>query len=663
MIPGHVGTIVEQVLDCQYIRRHGGQGAAQQAAHDTAGSEPVHLQTDLTFATHGASSPRSVLPPLGSRESAATATAAAAAAEKQAGPAQADVHIPAHSEPPAQAPKATAKEAGPSKQQATNNEPAPAGASPTRTSTQPGQAEAAPVSGNTVLGLLQQLKSGTAQHKQDTARTLFNLLYGDKVKAPIVSAGAFAPLVKLLNDGTATAQTHAAVALACLVKGHTYNRTAAGAVPGVFAALKELLGSSDVKVQGTAAWALGRLVLNHADNKTAAGAVPGVFVALKELLGSSDVAVQEDAARAPAFLQREAAWALACLVGSHAENQTAAGAVPGVFAALMELLGSSGVAAQGTAAWALGRLVGSHAENKTAAGAVPGVFAALKELLGSSDVAVQREAALTIGDLVKGHADNQVAAGAVPGLCVQANLVDGNTATQAAAIAEGGAIAHENQPSASRHPATNTDDVLRRSTRKNKSTKSLAEDSDIESMAVDSDGEDSRCDSRDAASVLQAEYACQRPLRVVRLGAVQVSNECQRMENLAGQQKTLREAVMGAMPRDQVVLREEVCRRLKSRWNYRATMTKKEHYPSGPRQGTVYYVKAMPMEEANTLVATWVPWALQQIRERTQQQIDDLRAVVEAAEAQLAGMHIDDEIAAGVDAEPELIDEPINDTA
>ena len=68
------------------------------------------------------------------------------------------------------------------------------------------------------------------------------------------------------------------------------------------------------------------------------------------------------------------------------------------------------------------------------------------------------------------------------------------------------------------------------------------------------------------------------------------------------------------------------------------------------RQGTTRHVNAMPLADADELMARYIPWALQKIHA-------DAQSVVDAAAEQLAALQIDQEAVDAVDDEPELLDE------
>lgn len=111
----------------------------------------------------------------------------------------------------------------------------------------------------------------------------------------------------------------------------------------------------------------------------------------------------------------------------------------------------------------------------------------------------------------------------------------------------------------------------------------------------------------------------------------------------------LSDCVRRVMPTAPSFLVDMCIMRLKGRWAYRAKTLKQEQYPSGPRQGGTYYVKAMPTEEADALMTTWVPWALRQIQ-------GDAQQIADAAAAQLAGLQLDDAAVTAVGDELELLE-------
>ena len=75
------------------------------------------------------------------------------------------------------------------------------------------------------------------------------------------------------------------------------------------------------------------------------------------------------------------------------------------------------------------------------------------------------------------------------------------------------------------------------------------------------------------------------------------------------------------------------------------------------RQGTTRHVNAMPLADADELMARYIPWALQKIHADAQSVVDDAQSVVDAAAEQLAALQIDQEAVDAVDDEPELLDE------
>eukprot|EP01052_Picozoa_sp_SAG31_P050035 SAG31_NODE_11237_length_1050_cov_4.801262_1_plen_104_part_10 len=84
-------------------------------------------------------------------------------------------------------------------------------------------------------------------------------------KVAIAQAGALAPLVRLLTEGSANAKEQAVLALQSLAANNADNKVAI-AQAGALAPLVRLLTEGSAKAKENAAGALRNLAFNNADN-------------------------------------------------------------------------------------------------------------------------------------------------------------------------------------------------------------------------------------------------------------------------------------------------------------------------------------------------------------------------------------------------------------
>jgi hypothetical protein len=142
--------------------------------------------------------------------------------------------------------------------------------------------------------------------------------------------GVFDSLKGLCDSCNPKLQEPAALALASLSHGNTYNRQMIGKVAGVFDSLKRLCDSDNVHVQESAAVALANLAHND-NNQRMIGQVGGVFDSLKRLCDS-----------ASSIVRKHAAKALASLADGNVDNQRMIAQVEGIFDSVVSLLCSDG---------------------------------------------------------------------------------------------------------------------------------------------------------------------------------------------------------------------------------------------------------------------------------------------------------------------------------
>ncbi|PPR84579.1 hypothetical protein GOBAR_AA36131 [Gossypium barbadense] len=131
------------------------------------------------------------------------------------------------------------------------------------------------ISSGAVPGIVQVLKKGSMEARENAAATLFSLSVVDENKVTIGASGAIPPLVVLLSEGTQRGKKDAATALfnLCIYQGNKGKAVRAGVVPILMRLLTEPGGGMVDE-----ALAILAILASHPEGKSAIGAAEAVPV-------------------------------------------------------------------------------------------------------------------------------------------------------------------------------------------------------------------------------------------------------------------------------------------------------------------------------------------------------------------------------------------------
>lgn len=284
-----------------------------------------------------------------------------------------------------------------------------------------------------IAQLVKKATDGSGEVKEQAANALESISqqnHGEHCET-LFKAGSIGPLVGLLRDGTANAQSAAAGALAA-IGSNSEEYQAAIVAKGSIGPIVALLKTGSAKVQEKAATALATLdkVVAHQGECIKAGCIPPLVGMLKNGSAAAQAAAAQAVANAAAY-SRDSQVAIA-----------AAGAVP----LLLVLLGVG--KAQMPAAACLAKLAANNAQIQTEisdAGGISPLLALLNK--GSTEGQVQAAAALC--ELARDNINTQAAiakAGGIgPLLALTQATGRGAEAAQSHAMGALAQLAHHNK--------------------------------------------------------------------------------------------------------------------------------------------------------------------------------------------------------------------------
>ncbi|KAE8691084.1 hypothetical protein F3Y22_tig00110893pilonHSYRG01109 [Hibiscus syriacus] len=131
------------------------------------------------------------------------------------------------------------------------------------------------ISSGAVPGIVQVLKKGSMEARENAAATLFSLSVVDEIKVTIGASGAIPPLVTLLSEGTQRGKKDAATAVfnLCIYQGNKGKAVRDGVVPTLMRVLKEPEGGMVDE-----ALAILAMLASHPEGKSSIGAAEAVPV-------------------------------------------------------------------------------------------------------------------------------------------------------------------------------------------------------------------------------------------------------------------------------------------------------------------------------------------------------------------------------------------------